>query len=479
MKMKHLKWGVALVLSLALAVPMGNYIVQAQEETVETEGVQEEQSTKVKTQTSTNNVVVTNYTTYVKVDEEITISVSDMLNTWTVDGETLGNTLFETEYADFQKNVTGMVTNNGVTVTGKKAGQGTLVRKYTDFETINGSITAVDKQDVYTIIVVDQDFTQPQNVDVILTASLKVSTRPKDYYDSDSRYYTLGTIEMTNLPAAQDGVSVNVNDYIEEINQASNSLNKNEDLKIDFTWDDVDYWYSLTPELNEDGSYSWQLIGCFYVNDLIEQGRTQNYVYTDGVENEEVFPDKTYTTIKGVSVPKYNSDGSNPTREGYKFVDWNKTVQEDGTIVYEAQWKAVEKESASLEIEFIDKDTKESVGKNQVIQSEPGIVGEEYTFVSGEYEVTIPEGYKCISEYSTVTVKYGESVPAKLYVEKITNPAQPGQEEDANNESQNGTDKKSEQTDGTNTGVAMSLAGVFGTMSIALAGMITLLKKKK
>lgn len=299
MKMKHLKWGVALVLSLALAVPMGNYIVQAQEETVETEGVQEKQSTKVKTQTSTNNVVVTNYTTYVKVDEEITISVSDMLNTWTVDGETLGNTLFETEYADFQKNVTGMVTNNGVTVTGKKAGQGTLVRKYTDFETINGSITAVDKQDVYTIIVVDQDFTQPQNVDVILTASLKVSTRPKDYYDSDSRYYTLGTIEMTNLPAAQDGVSVNVNDYIEEINQASNSLNKNEDLKIDFTWDDVDYWRSLTPELNEDGSYSWQLIGCFYVNDLIEQGRTQNYVYTDGVENEEVFPDKTYTTIKG------------------------------------------------------------------------------------------------------------------------------------------------------------------------------------
>ena len=114
-----------------------------------------------------------------------------------------------------------------------------------------------------------------------------------------------------------------------------------------------------------------------------------------------------------------------------------------------------------------------------MIQSEPGIVGEEYTFVSGEYEVTIPEGYKCISEYPTVTVKYGESALAKLYVEKITNPAQPGQEEDANNESQNGTDEKSEQTNGTNTGVAMSLAGVFGTMSIALAGMITLLKKKK
>ena len=35
MKMKHLKWGVALVLSLAMATPLGFSMVHAQEESVE------------------------------------------------------------------------------------------------------------------------------------------------------------------------------------------------------------------------------------------------------------------------------------------------------------------------------------------------------------------------------------------------------------------------------------------------------------
>lgn len=473
MKMKHLKWGVALVLSLAMATPLGFSMVHAQEESVElaeeSPAVIKNEATENEKTTPTTNVETHYYTVYVKVGESTTVSMSDEYDTWV---ESSG---YE-EILEYKENLNSGFATNGITITGKSAGQATLTRSYTDMRyDLDTGPYSVDVNDVYTVIVVDENDAQMQArmVDVVLIASTIKDSRPEDYTEPDGRYYHIGTMVVNNLPAPGKDVVVNIDEYAATLDKSSFVADPNNQTVL--TYDDIDSWYILTSVQREDGTYYWRLQGRFAVNDV----ETQKYVYTDGVENEEVFANKTYTTVKGTSVPKFSTDGSNPTREGYEFVDWNKTVQEDGTIVYEAQWKAVEKESASLEIEFIDKDTKESVGENQVIQSEPGIVGEEYTFVSGEYEVTIPEGYKCISEYPTVPVKYGESTLVKLYVEKMTNPAQPGQEEDANNESQNGTDKKSEQTDGTNTGVAMSLVGVFGTMSIALAGMITLLKKKK
>ncbi len=473
MKMKHLKWGVALVLSLAMATPLGFSMVHAQEESVElaeeSPAVIKNEATENEKTTPTTNVETHYYTVYVKVGESTTVSMSNEYDTWV-------NSDGYEEILEYKKNLGSGYATNGITITGKSAGQAILTRSYSDmrYDLETGPYT-VDVNDVYTVIVVGENDTQLQTrtVDVVLIASTRAETRPTDYSEPDGRYYHIGTMTVDNLPAPGKDVVVNIDEYEANLNESTFVADTNN--KTDLSFDDLKSWYTLAPAQNADGTYYWRLQGFFAVNEVA----TQHYLYTDGVENEEVFANKTYTTVKGTSVPKFSTDGSNPTREGYEFVEWKETVQEDGTIVYEAQWKAVEQEYASLEIEFIDQETKESVGENQVIQSEPGIVGEEYTFVSGEYEVTIPEGYKCISEYPTVTVKYGESALAKLYVEKITNPAQPGQEEDANNESQNGTDEKSEQTNGTNTGVAMSLAGVFGTMSIALAGMITLLKKKK
>ena len=63
-------------------------------------------------------------------------------------------------------------------------------------------------------------------------------------------------------------------------------------------------------------------------------------IYTDGVEGEVVFEDKTFTDLaKDSATPAF---GENPTRTGYVFAGWNPEVAETVTdnAVYTAAWKA-------------------------------------------------------------------------------------------------------------------------------------------
>lgn len=67
--------------------------------------------------------------------------------------------------------------------------------------------------------------------------------------------------------------------------------------------------------------------------------QTYTVTYTDGVTDEEVFPDQVYTVISGAKTPDF--DGT-PARDGYAFTGWNPdpktvpTVTEDAT--YTATW---------------------------------------------------------------------------------------------------------------------------------------------
>ncbi len=70
---------------------------------------------------------------------------------------------------------------------------------------------------------------------------------------------------------------------------------------------------------------------------------TTNYTvtYTDGVEDEEVFADVTYTVEEGEATPAFGKD---PLRVGYEFLGWEPTVAETVTadVTYVAQWKEAE-----------------------------------------------------------------------------------------------------------------------------------------
>ena len=61
--------------------------------------------------------------------------------------------------------------------------------------------------------------------------------------------------------------------------------------------------------------------------------------YTDGVDNEEIFKDQTYTVKYGTATPAF--DGT-PARKGYTFAGWKPEVAATVTsnATYEATWKA-------------------------------------------------------------------------------------------------------------------------------------------
>lgn len=61
--------------------------------------------------------------------------------------------------------------------------------------------------------------------------------------------------------------------------------------------------------------------------------------YTDGVDNEEIFKDQTYTVESGKATPAFNGT---PTRKGYTFVGWKPAVATTvtGNATYEATWKS-------------------------------------------------------------------------------------------------------------------------------------------
>ena len=62
-------------------------------------------------------------------------------------------------------------------------------------------------------------------------------------------------------------------------------------------------------------------------------------IYTDGVEGEVIFENKTFTDLaKDSATPAF---GENPTRTGYVFAGWSPEVSETvtGNAVYTAKWE--------------------------------------------------------------------------------------------------------------------------------------------
>ena len=123
------------------------------------------------------------------------------------------------------------------------------------------------------------------------------------------------------------------------------------------------------------------------------------------------------------------------------------------------------------------------VGEDDPYTAE-GKIGETHQF---NVDLKAPEGFKLVNSEDTLTVdvEYGQTIEKFVQVEGAGESTEPGDEEDTNKPSEEGKTEdsnkteESEKTDGTKTGVAMSLAGVFGTMSVALAGMVALLRRKQ
>ena len=71
----------------------------------------------------------------------------------------------------------------------------------------------------------------------------------------------------------------------------------------------------------------------------LTHAETFTVTYTDGVDNEEIFKDQTYTVESGKATPAFNGT---PTRKGYTFAGWKPAVAATVTsnATYEATWKS-------------------------------------------------------------------------------------------------------------------------------------------
>lgn len=93
-------------------------------------------------------------------------------------------------------------------------------------------------------------------------------------------------------------------------------------------------WYTMSTL--EEGKYS--NIRANVANHIkVNLVLNRTVKYTDGVENQELFADQTYTVRNGSATPAFEGT---PTREGYSFAGWQPAVAEKvyADVTYVAQW---------------------------------------------------------------------------------------------------------------------------------------------
>ena len=92
--------------------------------------------------------------------------------------------------------------------------------------------------------------------------------------------------------------------------------------------------------------------------------------YTDGVENEEIFKDQTYTVEFGKATPAFSGT---PARDGYKFTGWSPVVTDTVTsnAAYTAQWEKLTS-AETFTVTYTDGVDGEEIFKDQTYTIESG-----------------------------------------------------------------------------------------------------------
>ena len=162
--------------------------------------------------------------------------------------------------------------------------------------------------------------------------------------------------------------------------------------------------------------------------------------------------------------------------EGYELIqtgDFFVDANNPYTItLHKVQTHEVEQDTASLVVKYVKEGTNEVVGEDEAYTAD-GVKGEVHTFT---VDLKAPKGYELAEEEDSLTldVEYGQSAEAFVKVKAVEDKNESKKDEEKTDEKK---DSKKEDK-GVDTGVATPLAGIFGTMSVALGGMIALLRRK-
>ena len=161
--------------------------------------------------------------------------------------------------------------------------------------------------------------------------------------------------------------------------------------------------------------------------------------YTDGVENEEIFADETYSDLlSGTATPAFNGT---PTRKGYVFTGWNPAVAATvtGNATYAAVWEedangngTPDKEEEKYTVSYTDGVENEEIFANQVygnllpgtatpaFEGTPARAG--YKFLGWEPTVaeTVTENATYVAQWEKLyTVTYTDGVGGKAFEDDV------------------------------------------------------------
>ena len=141
-------------------------------------------------------------------------------------------------------------------------------------------------------------------------------------------------------------------------------------------------------------------------------------------------------------------------------------------ITHKVQTHEVEQDTATLVVKYVKEGTNEVVGEDEAYTAD-GVKGEVHTF---NVDLKAPKGYELVEDEDSLSldVEYGQNAEVFVKVKAVEDKNE-GKEDEEKTDAKEDSKKEDK---GVDTGVAMPLAGIFGTMSVALGGMIALLRRK-
>ena len=151
------------------------------------------------------------------------------------------------------------------------------------------------------------------------------------------------------------------------------------------------------------------------------------------------------------------------------FVDANNPYT---ITLHKVQTHEVEQDTATLVVKYVKEGTNEVVGEDEAYTAD-GVKGEVHTF---NVDLKAPKGYELVEDEDSLSldVEYGQNAEVFVKVKAVEDKNE-GKEDEEKTDAKEDSKKEDK---GVDTGVAMPLAGIFGTMSVALGGMIALLRRK-
>ena len=191
--------------------------------------------------------------------------------------------------------------------------------------------------------------------------------------------------------------------------------------------------------------------------------------YTDGVDDEEIFEDQTYTVESGKATPDF--DGT-PARDGYQFTGWSPEVAKTvtGNATYTAQWEQLPP-AETYTVTYTDGVDDEEIFEDQTYTVESGEATPDFDGTPTRKGYTFAGWKPAVADYVTDDATYEAT-----WTSDPTTPSKDKSKADKTTSSKTGKTASPKTGDTSNVSLWFALLFVSGGAAI---GTTVVIRKKK